>query len=403
MGAYLRLLRTPGAARLAVSSLGVGVAGTMIPVSFVLFTRQAVGSFATAGLVLAAFTAGRLLVAPMRGRAVDRDGPAAVLRRVVLPAAATDVAFILAGRAHVAGYALVALGLLSGCFTAPAGTAVRSAWAQLLPEGPERRTGFALMSVLGELSFFLGPLLAGVLIAAGSPTLAVAAAAALGAGGALALAGAPAVRAVPAREHPGAGRLAALDGTAIRYVVGTGGLFGFTFGVLDVAWPAFAHSHGSAATAGLFLSLFAVGAGVGGLLYGARQHNRPAISTYPALCLLAAAGLAPLAAAGSLGVMAALALLSGLCFAPITTAQVAAVDEVAAQAHRAEAYTWLSTIYGTGAAVGAAAAGQLIASGGDQVAFIAACAATVTAAVLAALKRRALNDARVAIMAGQRP
>ncbi len=399
MSAYLRLLRTPGAARLAVSSLSVAVAGTMIPVSFVLFARQATGSFATASFVLAAYTAGRLLAAPRRGRAVDRNGPAAVLRRIVLPAAVTDVIFILAGIAHAAGALLVAIGLLSGCFTAPAATAVRSAWAQLLPDGSERRTGFALMSVLGEVSFFTGPLLAGALIALGSPTLAVAGAAVLGAGGTLALATAPAVRAVPARESPSAGRLAALDGGAIRYIVAAGGLFGITFGVLDVAWPAFAHEHGRAATAGLFLSLFAVGAGIGGLLYGARQHNAPATSTYSALCLLAAAGLAPLIAASSIALMAALALLSGLCFAPVTTAQVAAIDEVAPAAHRAEAYTWLGTVYGAGAAIGAAAAGQLITTSGEQAAFIVACAAAVAAAALAALKRRALLDAHVAVRA----
>ncbi len=399
MSAYLQLLRTPGAARLAVSWLAVAVAGTMVPVSFVLFARQATGSFATASLVLAAFTAGRLLVAPVRGREVDRSGPAAVLRRVVLPAAVTDVIFILAGSAHAPGALLTALALLSGCFTAPAAAAVRSAWAQMLPDGPMRRTGFALMSVLGEISFFTGPLLAGILIAVGSPTLAVAGAAVLAAGGTLALATAPAVHAVPASESRGSGRLAALDGGAIRYIVAAGGLFGITFGVLDVAWPAFAHNHGSTATAGLFLSLFAVGAGIGGLLYGARQHNAPAISTYSALCLLAAAGLTPLIAADSIAVMAAVALLAGLCFAPVTTAQVAAVDEVAVPAHRAEAYTWLGTVYGAGASIGAVTAGQLITTSGEQAAFIAACAAAAAAAILAALKRRALHEAHVAIRA----
>jgi MFS family permease len=396
VGAYVRLLRTPGAARLAVSSFGVAVASTMTPVSFVLFARQATGSFATASLVLAAFTAGKLLLAPLRGRAVDRKGPAVVLRRVVLPAAVTDVVFILAGRVHTTGVLLIAVALLSGCFTAPAGTASRSAWAHLLPDGAERRTGFALMSVLSEVSFFTGPLLAGALIAAGSPTLAVGAAATLSALGALALATAPAVRAVAVQEGPSAGRLAALGGGAIRYVVATGGLFGVTFGILDVAWPAFAHSHGSAGTAGVFLSLFAVGAGIGGLLYGTRQHNRPAIATYPALCLLAAVGLAPLVPANSVAAMAVLALFSGLCFAPITTAQIAAVDEVALAAHRAEAYTWLGTVYAIGASIGAAAAGQLITISGEQAAFIAACAATAVAAVLGSLKRQALDDARLA-------
>lgn len=67
--------------------------------------------------------------------------------------------------------------------------------------------------------------------------------------------------------------------------------------------------------------------------------------------------MAPLAAAGSIPVMTPLSILGGLCFAPITTIQTAAIDEVAAEAHRAEAYTWLGTVYGAGSALGAAPAG----------------------------------------------
>ena len=85
---------------MAGSALVLGIAGTMAPVSLVLFAHDATGSFASASVVLAASTAGGLLAAPLRGRLVDRIGPSAAILRLVVPAAATDVVFILAGHAR---------------------------------------------------------------------------------------------------------------------------------------------------------------------------------------------------------------------------------------------------------------------------------------------------------------
>jgi hypothetical protein len=69
------------------------------------------------------------------------------------------------------------------------------------------------------------------------------------------------------------------------------------------------------------------------------------------------------------------------------------VDEVALPAHRAEAYTWLGTVYGAGASLGAAAAGQLIIHSGDRAAFIAACGATAFAWLLTQARRSVLTGA----------
>ena len=85
VSAYGQLLRLPGVARMAGSALVLGIAGTMAPVSFVLFAHRATGSFATASLVLAASTAGGLLAAPFRGRLIDRIGPSAAILRLALP------------------------------------------------------------------------------------------------------------------------------------------------------------------------------------------------------------------------------------------------------------------------------------------------------------------------------
>src|SRR5581483_11339291 len=87
----------------------------------------------------------------------------------------------------------------------------------------------------------------------------------------------PAQRAKP--PEPGLGR--ALAGAGIRTVVATSAAFGLTFGVLDVAFPAFARTHGSSATAGILLSAFAVGSWVGGFLYGLSAKRASAGERYP--------------------------------------------------------------------------------------------------------------------------
>jgi len=103
-----------------------------------------------------------------------------------------------------------------------------------------------------------------------------------------------------ARRHKGmpkrAGRLAALAGPGIRTGLVTAAAFALTFGTLDVAFPAFACEHGSAAVAEVLLAALAAGGALGGFAYGLRRNPGPATRQYAALCLLAAAGLAPLIA-----------------------------------------------------------------------------------------------------------
>lgn len=172
--------------------------------------------------------------------------------------------------------------------------------------------------------------------------------------------------------------------------------FGLSFGLLDVAFPAFARDHGWTAGAGVLLSAFAVGSFIGGFLYGLRSGTGPSGPRYPWLCLLAALGMAPLILEPGLAAMVALAVVSGLCYAPVSTAQLAVVDEVAPADRKAEAFTWLGTFYGTRIAAGAAVCGQLIEASGTRAALIAACLATLAAGLVATARAATLRDGRSA-------
>ena len=311
----------------------------------------------------------------------------------MIPDIATDGAFILAGRAAVGAVWLVAIAFVSGAVTAPVAPAVRSLWSRTLNDDTTRRAGFALMTMLQETAFIGGPLLAGVLIALWSPTVAVAATAVLAFAGAVVFATVPDTGPVapPARGPGHAPRLPALAGRGIWTMLACAAAFGLTFGVLDVAFPAFARTHGSALGAGILLSAFAVGSFIGGFVYGLRSREGPSGPRYPWLCLLAAIGLAPLLLAPGLVAMAALAVVSGLCYAPVSTAQLAVIDEVAPDARRAEAFTWLGTVYGAGLALGAAVCGQLIVGAGIRAALAVACGATLAAATVAAVRAGTLR------------
>lgn len=380
---YVKLLRSPDVPGLIVAFLMLGVATTMTPVAYVLFAHAATHSFATASLVLAASTAGLLLFGPARGRLVDRVGPRRAVLGLAVPDVITDAAFIAGGLAHVPAAILVLLGFVAGAVAAPALTALRSLWSETLTGADTRQAAYGLMSMMVETTYIAGPLLVAVLISVWSPTAAVATSAVLSFAGALAFASARAAEQPRAAVEEEAGRLSAIAGSRMRTLLATSAAFGITFGVLDVAFPAFARAHGSTAAAGVLLSAFAAGSLVGGFLYGLRPRARTAEQLYPALCLLGAIGFLPLILLPGLTAMVGLAVLSGLCFAPAATCQLAVIDEVADPGRRAEAFTWLSTAYGAGLALGAALCGQLLAVSGIRAALATACGAALLAAIVA--------------------
>jgi MFS family permease len=385
-GAYRRILRTPGAKQLVLAAIASWVGATMTPVAFLLFAREATGSFSSAGLVLGALTAGGGLFAPLRGRFVDRYGADRAVLALTLPGLVTDVALILAGRTHAPTAVLVAIAFVSGATVAPVGTGTRTVWSAGIADAGDRQAAYGLMTAIGEVSFFSGPLLAG-LLAAVSATLAVAGSAGLALVGALLFATTEGARAHgrTAGTRTG-GKVFASRG--IWVVVVTAALFGLTFGALDVAFPVIARHAGTTAGAGVLLSALALGLGTTSLVYGARHSGRPAVARFTPRTMLAAVGLVPLLLLPPLAVLAVLALVAGACFAPITLTQNAAIDEIAPKSAAGQAFSLLGSAYGAGVAGGAALSGTLVDGPGVRAALVLACGATLVAAGVAALGLR---------------
>ncbi|PLW72177.1 MFS transporter, partial [Streptomyces sp. DJ] len=107
----------------------------------------------------------------------------------------------------------------------------------------------------------------------------------------------------------------------------------------------------------------------------------------------------PLALAPGLLAMAALTALAGLFLAPVLACAFVVVDRHAPPGTVTEAFSWLVTAFGVGAALGSGAAGPAAEYGGVEASFSVAGAGGAAALVVLLATSRALAPPR-AVVAG---
>ena len=358
---YATVLRGRGTAAPLTASIVGRLSLGMSGLALLLLVRDTTGSYASAGLVSAAYALAFGLFGPSRARAADRRGPvrALLLTAAVHPVAL--VALVLLAAEGAPTWTLVLPAVLGGATVPPHGPVMRALWGSLLT-GPARATAYSLESVVVELCFVLGPLLVAVLSATVDPAAAVLAAGGLAVAGALWQAATPAVRAVA--PHPDAGggsRIGPLASPAVRALLLTVAGIGIGFGALEVALPAFAEEQGSRpAAAGVLLAVWSAGSIVGGLVYGGLHLATPHRRQLPVLVAALAVGTAlPLLAGGPVA-MGVTLFAYGLAIAPFSACNSVLLGEAAPPGTTTEAFAWNSSMIFGGAALGSAVAGVLV-------------------------------------------
>jgi MFS family permease len=375
----LAVIGAPGAPGLLVArtlgSLPVG----MVPLGIILLLRASGRSYALAGIADGAYALGLAAMQPLLGRLIDRFGMGRVLAPLALafPSALVGVAF--AGSTGAPAALTVALALLAGATMPPLGACMRSLWPTLIPSPALRATAFAIDAVLQELAFVLGPPLLALLVTLASPRVALFAAAGAGGVGAATFAVRARTRHLTTRRASGA-----LRSAGVRRLLVMSAVLGGSFGATEVAMPAFCEHHGARASAGLILAALALGSACGGAISGARAARLPvpqrlviALGAYGVL-------LVPLFAAPSIPVMAALAFLAGMPIAPVFAGAYLLLDRFSVAGAATETFAWNTTCIFTGASIGTALGGALIAPGTYRAAIALAVALGLTCVALVA-------------------
>ncbi len=334
-----------------------------LPLSLLLLARDATGSFAVAGSCVGAFAATSGLLAPVRGRLIDRRGDRALVGLAVGYAAPLWMAAAIADSAWL----LLLAASLSGVLAPPVGAVASRRISQSQAAQAER--GFATQSAVEHAMVVAGPLVAALL------AVTVSARAGLALVVSLTVVGA----AVVCRIAPAASAPSAMVQRPRLTLMAAPLTVGVLLGALEVAAPAFAHAQGSSLGGGALLSFLAAGGVAGGLACSWMPSPWPAQSRYAAAisgCALAASGLLFV---GSVASAAVLLVLCGACLAPASVALMSLASQAGAPS--TEVFTWLTTMSNVGVAVGAVLAGWLAQDAAVRHALALATAAGVLAAV----------------------
>jgi MFS family permease len=396
---YLAVLRLPHARPLLLASLVGRLATATGPLSVVLFVQSETGSLAQAGAASAAVALASGLLAPVRGRLVDRHG-----QRRCLPPMALAFAAALTGMVAVAGpgpgavAATIGLATAAGAAAPPLGASMRVLWLSLVGQGPKLQTAYSLDAVLDELLFVVGPLLAGALATLYQPAAGVLTTGGLAVAGTLGFVASPVSRAQTGSRTaatPGqAGWAGALSRPGMRTLALSLAGVGAAIGIWELSMVGAAREAGSPESASLLLATWAAASGVGGLWYGSRTWRRPAGRRYLTLLALLVLACAPMAAGGSsplaLGVVIALV---GLVLSPLESSAYVLAAELAPPGTLTESGTWLTTAINVTGAIGLSVAGVLVDRVGVPATLGIACACTATGLVVALAGRDHLGAA----------
>jgi MFS family permease len=366
--------------RLPFSALGV---------LLILRTRELGGTYVEGAYVVAAFTTGLAIGAPIVGRLVDRRGQTAVLAACLFPA---TLPLLGMGVFGLGLPLLMAAALLSGLTQPPLSGSVRALWPVLVADEDRRHRLMTFEVTAVEGAFLVGPLLfVGGIAAAASAGLAIVAAAALIILGTALLVSSQASRqwrpAARGRPH----LLGALTNRGIRMVMVGVACTGASFSAIEIGTTAFAESHGDPYLVAPLLTVWGASILTGGLV--AARRPKPRRPERFVVVTFASTGLADLALglARDPVTLGALFVIAGLVVTPTLATLYGIVNAVSDTDRVTESHTWLVTAMATGTALGSLVAGVAVEHRSPSAGLMVSGAAMLLAALVMARRQPALR------------
>lgn len=356
----------------------------MLGLGLVLMVQAATDSYALAGAVSAAAVISEAAVALAHGRLVDTFGQARVLRPAILifgVALALTIWAVQTDRPEATWFAGAAV---AGGALPQVGACVRARWAHVLDQPGQVQTAFALESVLDEVVFVVGPILATVLATAVHPTAGLLVALAAGVAGTLAFAAQRGTEPVPRRGSGTDQARPPLPWRTVAPLTISALALGGLFGAAEIVAVAFAEEQGAKSAAGLLLALWALGSLISGVVTGLIDWKATLVTRVRLGALAMTLAMTPLFLIDNLWLMGVVLLIGGSAISPTLIASLALVEQVTPPARLTEGMAVLHTGLIAGVALGAATVGPVIDAHGSTVAWL-VCAAGGALAALAAL------------------
>jgi MFS family permease len=330
---------------MAMAPLALVVVGTAVDGSLTLGARLTGVATLCAGLC-----------APLRGRLLDRHELRGVLQRNNLVLVAAFTLLLVALELDWPVWTLYVLCLLNGWANAGTWSGLRAMLTVVVPAAQLRRSHMT-ESLVTEVTFVVGPLLAGVLAVLGDARLCLAAMAVVAGLAAVGLRSVGTIRPVPTpRTHP-------MRRPDLAGIAGLTFLLTLGFALVEANIPQrMDQYHLPTSAGGWYLAVFAVGSCLGGLAISIRPSPRRPARLTAALLLLAFAVLVVPSALAPGAVAYGFALvIAPLAFVPLNGIAAAEFEaRLGGTSQRAEAFSYLTAAMIAGGAVGFLANGILL-------------------------------------------
>jgi len=350
MGTYSALAKAPGVVRVVATQLVARFPFGMMSLAFVMHIEFVHGSYAIAGIALAAETIGAAISGPLLSRKIGAWG---VRRVIMLAALISGLAMAAIAAFESPPLTMIFLALIVGLSSPPIQAAVRTIYPTLVPK-KQLTSLFSLDATAQELIWVIGPVLATLLAAQVSTAFAVMVMAAMQVFGAILFLANREVReiVIPKSTRKMGGVLK--NKIVIANVI-IGMLLVGSFSGVEVGSVAILDNK---ALAGAVIAALSVGSILGGVFLGPRARTRWALSKYLVIILIGY-GLVFFNPTDALW-MAICFFIAGIGIAPALGVLGAIVATSLKMSDTAEAYGWIGTGQLMGFAAGAALAGIAI-------------------------------------------
>ncbi|RJQ81991.1 MFS transporter [Pseudonocardiaceae bacterium YIM PH 21723] len=358
LGPYRESLRTRFVARLFAANIIGRMPEGMAVLAIALYLRDQRFSYPQVGTLAAVYGLASVLSGPVIGRLMDRRGQPLVLVCSVIGALAGYLLILSCGPGDVwrAGVGAALAGGLRPLLE----PGLRALWHSVLSGERALTAVYSLDAIFQEIIFVAGPLLVIAVIAAGGSAAALVVIMGLMLLGTVVYVRTPPVRAwrTELREPDWAG---ALRSAPFRRLLSALVSLGVVLGVLTIAAVAYQDARNLPGFAGYLLGANALGALIGGLVYGSRTWPVKPRRRFALLVAALAVSYWPLAAMPAPGPMLVAAVLSGLFLAPALACLFTMVGDLVPAGTITEAHAWIISAFVAGQSAGSALAGLTVA------------------------------------------
>lgn len=375
---YVRIFRVPGSLAFVSAGFVSRMPMSMSSLAVVLLISQRTKEYAVAGVLTAMGALVSSVIAPRWSALSDRRGQSWVLKRNVPLYIASMIAFIALVEFNAPKWTWFVAWFVNAVGWNQTGAMIRRRWHHLLGEDKDAlHTAWSLESVLDEVVFIIGPVLATLLATQVHPAgglIAVIILITVGVLWLLTLSETEPPIKDPA-ENYSVGPILRIPG--VLPVLATMFCLGAYFISVELVTVAYATEEGHRGLTGLVLATWSLSSGLSGILFGAIKWKGHTLDRFVIAVAVLAILTLPLLFIDNLVLFTISLFLQGWAISPSIIAGYSVVERLVAEDRVTEAISWATTGIVIGAAFAGAVVGKVIDEVGAQRSFALAVAAAV--------------------------